>query len=196
MYYYIKGKPVLKGTNYVVIDVNGIGYRITASLNSLNSIHCGENEIALYTHFIVREDAQELYGFTTVEERDMFELLLTVSGVGPKAAAAILSVAATAELAAAVITDNVKAITKAQGVGPKLAKRIILELRDKIKNSELDIPVGDDVPAINIDGARSDAVSALMALGYGTDEAMKAVGTVEGDLTAEELIKKALIKLM
>ena len=198
MYYYIKGKPVLKGANYVVVDVNGIGYMIYTSLTSLDLINDGADEIIMYTHFIVREDAQELYGFTTNEEKNMFESLISVSGVGPKAAVAILSVATPSEFARAVITDNVKLITKAQGVGPKIAKRIILELCERMKNIDLDLSAEDDEVSATVvsGGARSDAVMALVSLGYTQDEAAKAVGAVEGDLSVEELIKKALIRLM
>lgn len=198
MFYYIKGKPVLKGVSYVVIDVNGVGYLINTSQTSLNSINEGAGELTMYTVFIVREDAQELYGFTTNEEKNMFESLISVSGVGPKAAVSILSVTTPSELARAVITDNVKTITKAQGVGPKIAKRIILELREKIKNADLDLTSDDEETkaAVELNDARGDAVSALMALGYNRDEAIKAVGAVEGELPADELIKKALIRLM
>ena len=198
MYYYIKGRPAIKGTNYVVVDVHGVGYMIYTSLTSLDTVSTDEKEITMYTHFIVREDAQELYGFTTNEEKNVFESLISVSGVGPKAAVSILSVVTPSEFARAVITDNVKAITKAQGVGPKIAKRIILELREKMKNADLDLIAADDDTAVVIkaDDARSDAASALVALGYSRDEAIKAVSAVEGDLTVEELIKKALIKMM
>ena len=198
MYYYIKGKPVLKGVSYVVIDVNGVGYLINTSQTSLNLIKEGAGELTMYTVFIVREDAQELYGFTTNDEKNMFESLISVSGVGPKAAVSILSVTTPAELARAVITDNVKTITKAQGVGPKIAKRIILELRENMKNADLDLTSDDEgtTAAVELNDARGDAISALMALGYNRDEALKAVGAIEGELRADELIKKELLRLM
>lgn len=198
MYYYIKGKPVLKGIGNVVIDVHGVGYLINTSQTSLNSIKEGTNELTMYTVFIVREDAQELYGFTTNDEKNMFESLISVSGVGPKAAVSILSVASPSELARAVITDDVKKITKAQGVGPKIAKRIILELREKLKNADLDLTSADDetAAAVEMGDSRSDAVSALIALGYSRDEAIKAVGAVDGEMPADEIIKRALVRLM
>lgn len=196
MYYYIKGKPVRVGLNYVVIDVHGVGYMITTSSNSIAMIRGNEKEITMYTYFSVREDAQELYGFISEEEREMFETLIGISGVGPKAAVSILSAATVNEFAAAVLTDNVKVITKAQGIGPKLAKRIILELHDKLQKYGFTADT-ENVPSVSADaGSRSDAVSALVALGYSNDDASKAVAAVEGDMTAEELIKKALIRLM
>ena len=187
MYYYIKGKPAVKGQNYVVVDVHGVGYMIYTSLTSLDGISTDEKEITMYTHFIVREDSQELYGFTSSEEKNVFESLISVSGVGPKAAVSILSVVTPSEFARAVITDNVKAITKAQGVGPKIAKRIILELREKMKNADLDLAADDNDTAVVIkaDDTRSDAASALVALGYSRDEAIKAVSAVEGELSVE-----------
>ena len=196
MYYYIKGKPVIKGINYVVVEAGGIGYKINTSANSLNRINENDKEITMYTYFVVREDAQELFGFLTMEEKNMFESLISVSGVGPKAAVSILSVATPSEFAAAVICDNVKVITKAQGVGPKLAKRVILELRDKMKNVDIDLPADSSIeePVVTSD-ARGEAVSALVVLGYSTDEAKKAVLSVEGEMSAEDYIKKALARL-
>ena len=197
MYYYIKGKPVLKGVNYIVVDVNGVGYMIYTSQNSLNLVK-DKDEITMYTSFIVREDVQELYGFTTNEEKNMFESLISVSGVGPKAAISILSVATPAEFARAIFTDDVKTITRAQGIGPKIAKRVILELRSKIKNADLDLVTDDNSMLMDIGtgNEREDAASALMALGYNRDEALKAVNSIEGSLKTEEIIKQALIKLM
>lgn len=196
MYYYIKGKPVIKGINYVVVEAGGVGYKINSSANSLDRISESDKEITMYTHFVVREDSQELFGFVSMEEKNMFESLISVSGVGPKAALSILSVATPSEFAAAVICDNVKVITKAQGVGPKLAKRVILELRDKMKNVDIDLPsdgVAEDI-VVSSD-ARSEAVSALVVLGYSADQAKKAVLSVEGDMSTEEYVKKALVRL-
>lgn len=196
MYYYIKGKPVIKGLNFVVVEAGGVGYKINTSSNSLDRIYENDAEITMYTYFSVREDSQELFGFLSIEEKNMFESLISVSGVGPKAAISILSVTTPSEFAAAVICDNVKVITKAQGVGPKLAKRIILELRDKMKNADIELPTGNagDEAAVQSD-SRSEAVSALVVLGYSADDAQKAVLSVEGEMSAEDYIKKALAKL-
>ncbi len=196
MYYYIKGKPVIKGLNYVVVEAGGVGYKINSSANSLSAIGDNDKEITVYTHFVVREDAQELFGFITLEEKNMFESLISVSGVGPKAAISILSVTTPSEFAAAVICDNVKVITKAQGVGPKLAKRVILELRDKMKNIDIDLPADSGMEEIAVaSDARNEAVSALVVLGYSADEAKKAVLAVDGDMSVEEYVKKALVRL-
>lgn len=196
MYYYIKGKPVIKGINFVVIEAGGVGYKISSSLNSLAKINENDKEITMYTYFAVREDSQELFGFVSMEEKNMFESLISVSGVGPKAAISILSATTPSEFATAVICDDVKVITKAQGVGPKLAKRIILELRDKMKNTDIELPADTVIEqSVSVSDARSEAVSALVVLGYGMEQAKKAVMSVDGDMSTEEYVKKALVKL-
>ena len=197
MYYYIKGTLVHKDTDFVVVDANGVGYKIFTSTATVQDLGIEMNsEVLMYTYLHVREDAQILYGFKTREEHGMFLTLLSVNGVGPKAALSILSAATPSQLAAAVITDDVKTITKAQGVGPKLAQRIILELRDKIKNEDLDLGaydvVADEIPSTD---SMSEAVSALVALGYSPQDAKKAVRGVDGSLSVEDIIKKALMKL-
>ena len=133
MYYYIKGKIAKKCENSIIIDNGGIGYRIYTSANSLSTAGEQGSTATIYTHLNVREDVFDLYGFVTEEEREMFLNLISVSGVGPKAALAVLSVTTPAKLALAVITEDIKTITKAQGVGPKMAQRMILELKDKLK---------------------------------------------------------------
>lgn len=178
-----------------MIDAGGVGYEIYTSLNSIQNAGEVGGKITAYTHLYVREDTQDLYGFITQEEKNMFLTLLSVSGVGPKAALAILSAAPPSQFAAAVITGDVKTITKAQGVGPKLAQRIILELRDKMKNVDLDIDLSDSGAEIQPTDNMSQAVSALVALGYSEQEAKKAVEKTDGSLSVEEIIKKALVKL-
>lgn len=197
MYYYIKGRLAKKSDNSVVIDNGGIGYRIYTSANSLSGAGEAGSEIKMYTHLNVREDVFDLYGFITEEERDMFLNLLSVSGVGPKAALAVLSAAAPAKLALAVITGDAKTITKAQGVGPKMAQRIILELKDKLKNEDLDI-LPDDSPETDTkdSGASADAVSALVVLGYSAADASRAVSEAGTSGNTEEIIKRALVQLM
>ena len=139
MYYYIKGTLVQKNDNYIVVDANGVGYMIYTSLNSMQNAGEVGKKITIYTYLHVREDVMDLFGFTTIEEKNMFMQLISVSGVGPKAALSILSVTTPAKFAVAVITNDVKTITKASGVGPKMAQRVILELKDKMKTDELEI---------------------------------------------------------
>ena len=141
----------------------------------------------------MREDTQDLYGFPTNEELSMFLNLISVSGVGPKAALAILSVATPQELALAIIQKNVKIITKAAGVGPKLAERVILELKNKIKNIDA---LPEEFAEEVVSDSGSEAVEALVSLGYSEQEAKKAIGLLDGSLSVEETIKEALKKLM
>ncbi len=195
MYYYIKGTLAQKGDNFMVIDAGGVGYMIHTSLTSLQNAGETGKTITVYTYLNVREDAMDLFGFTTLEEKNMFMNLISVSGVGPKAALAILSVTTPARFAVAVVTNDVKTITKASGVGPKLAQRVILELKDKLKTEDLqldeDIEAGE-IPSDN----KNEAISALVVLGYSPNDAQKAVKGIDGSLTVEEIIKKALSSLL
>lgn len=195
MYYYIKGKLAVKDTGFVVVDNSGIGYLINTSLQSIQNVGEIGSEITMYTYLNVREDSQDLFGFTTIEEKNTFLNLISVSGVGPKAALSILSVVTPAQFAVAVVTDDVKTITKASGVGPKLAQRVILELKDKMKNEDLQIDSSDNVE-INGTDNRSEAISALVVLGYSANDAAAAVKNIDASLSVEEIIKKALAALL
>lgn len=194
MYYYIKGELVLRKENFAVIDNGGVGYKLYASAKTLESFREGD-KVTLYTYLNVHEDVFDLYGFATEDEQGMFLKLLSVSGVGPKAALAVLSVVTPKELALAVITKDSKILTKASGVGVKMAQRIILELADKLKDSEI-LPDGEsDAISVSTD-AQSEAVSALMVLGYSQTEAKSAVSGIDQSLKTEEIVKRALVKLM
>lgn len=200
MYYYIKGTLMYKGDNYIVVDASGIGYRIFTSLECIEkSPHTG-SDVTVYTYLNVREDAMELYGFYSEEERAMFLMLISVSGVGPKAGLALLSVASPQKLAAAIVMGDEKLLTKASGVGPKAAKRVILELKDKIDTDALGID-GDDGVTLSDDteiiaDSRAEAMSALVVLGYSASDAKNVLMKLDATLTTEELIKKALLQLM
>lgn len=195
MYYYIKGTLVQKGDNYLVVDANGVGYMIYTSLTSLADVGETGRNVTMYTYLHVREDVMDLYGFATIEEKNMFMNLISVSGVGPKAALAILSVTTPAKFAVAVVTNDVKTITKASGVGPKMAQRVILELKDKLKTEDFDIDMDEDIGEIPSDN-KNEAISALIVLGYSPSDAQKAVKGIDGTLNVEEIIKKALSSLM
>lgn len=194
MYYYIKGELVLKQDNFAVVDNGGVGYKIYTSQNSLSNLTAGSS-VTFYTYLYVREDIFDVYGFSTNDELSMFLHLLSVSGVGPKAALAILSVMTPQQLVLAVITSDAKTLTKANGVGAKMAQRVILELKDKLKNVDI---VPDDAFSEEIlaEDSANEAVSALMVLGYSQQEAKKAVSKVDLTLSTEEIVKQALIKLM
>ncbi len=198
MYYFIKGKLAYKGENYVVVDAAGVGYMIYTSLSGIERSGQVGSDITMYTYLNVREDAMELYGFVTPEEKSMFLRLISVSGVGPKAALAVLSVASPARIASAIITDDEKLLTRAAGVGPKAARRIILELKDKLDTAELGIDNGEMVPEETavMNDSRAEAMSALVVLGYSASDAKNVLMKLDEKLTTEELIKKALAALM
>lgn len=196
MFAYVKGKLAYKHGDYIVIDANGIGYKVFTALSTIESIGAVGVEVQVFTHLYVREDIMNLYGFVTQEELGMFELLISVSGVGPKAAISVISSVSPSKFGLAVITDDTKTLTKAQGIGSKMAQRIILELKDKIKKEQL-ADVSDtksDDPAFKKEESRvSEAVSALIVLGYTPQEASRAISAVySDDMDLETIIKSAL----
>ncbi len=197
MYYYIKGEKVLTGNGFAVIDCHGVGYKILTSDLSIAELSRTNGEVTMYVELIVREDSHELVGFTTNEELSMFRLLTSVSGVGPKAALSILSTSAPSGIALAVMTDNVKEITKASGVGAKIAQRIILELKSKLKNDEL-LPAEISVQSIAspLSDNLTEAAAALTVLGYSANDARRAVSQLDSTMAVEELVKEALKLLM
>lgn len=202
MFSYLKGYLTQKGQNFAVIEVSGIGFKVYTSATTLQSISASEENspVTFYTYLYIKEGIMDLYGFSSQEELNMFELLISVSGVGAKGAIAILSSLTPSKLAVSLVTNDVASIKKASGIGPKTAQRIILELKDKIKNEELiaspQEKSADEAEFIAND-ARSEAVSALMVLGYSKFEAERAVAKASPDLTdTEEIIKSALKALI
>ncbi|MCX7921676.1 MAG: Holliday junction branch migration protein RuvA [Clostridia bacterium] len=196
MFAYIKGNLEYKHNEYVVVEANGIGYKIYTSLSTIEAIGSIGGQVKIYTHLYVREDIMSLYGFLTQEELGMFELLISVSGVGPKAAISVLSSVSPSKFGLAVITDDAKTLTKAQGIGNKMAQRIILELKDKIKKEQLMAvnEIKEDKAVESRENSRvSEAISALMVLGYTPLEASRAVSAVyTDDMELEAIIKLAL----
>ena len=193
MYAYIKGILTYKNYPVVVLEAGGVGYKISTTTNTIGKLPELGETVTLYTYLNVKEDIMELYGFYTREELSVFELLISVSGVGPKVGATILSSVNPQSFVVAVATGDAKAITKAQGVGPKLAARIILELKDKInKDGRVEIP--ESVSQGQSLEVNDEAVEALMVLGYSPSEAKKAVAGLTG--TVEEIIGIALKNLM
>ena len=194
MFYSITGKTVYMDASSVAVDCSGVAFRCNATLNTLNKIGGLGNTVTLYTYLNVREDALDMFGFYDTDELDCFKLLINVTGVGPKAALSILSQLTPNRLAVCVASGDVKAITAAQGVGTKIAQRVVLELKDKLK-SYISQENSEEIAAINVaasSDAGEEAVAALMMLGYGKTEAAAAVGRLDQSLSSEELIKQAL----
>ena len=201
MFYYVEGTVALIEQELAVIDCGGVGYACRTSQNTCAALQCGKT-VRLYTYLSVRESACDLYGFSEMEELNCFKLLLGVSGVGPKAALAILSSAPPSQLALSIITEDTKFLTRAPGVGKKIAQRICLELKDKLTKEQENIDgSGIVMTAAAVPGsatnAVNEAVSALMVLGYSQAESMRAMEglPIADDLSAEDLIRACLKKL-
>ena len=193
MYAYIKGSLEIKTAEYVVVETNGIGYKIFMSETAIHKLGEIGSVVKIYTYLKVREDDMSLYGFNTNEELRMFELLLSVSGIGAKSAINILSNITPSSFALAVITNDVGKIKALPGIGPKSAQRIILELKDKIKTEEAKtedktVEIEEIVDNENV----SEAISALKVLGYSKKEIEKALQKVDNTLSVEEIIKIGL----
>jgi Holliday junction DNA helicase RuvA len=178
MYAHIEGVLAEKGQEGLVIDCGGVGYAIIVSASTLAAAPNAGERMKCYTILNVREDAMEPIGFTTSEEKRMYEKLRGVSGIGPRTALQILSSLSVSALSLALVTGDVAALSRAQGVGKKTAQRLILELREKVDNEELFGTGAVNYPAMSAGGAASDAIEALMALGYQSSEAAKAVAAL------------------
>lgn len=193
MFAYIKGELAEKTQNYVVIDVNGIGYQIFVSELAISQIGEVGSIVKLHTYYYVREDLICLYGFLNREELRMFELLLSVSGIGAKSAIATLSNITPSSFALAVITDNVSTLTKIPGVGKKTAQRLILELKDKIKTEEAVAKAPETQIVLETNENVEEATAALQILGYTKKEVEKALEHVSVEnASVEEIIRKCL----
>lgn len=189
---HIYGDIAYCGEGFVVIDVNGFGYQINVTQPTLQELRDWKEKVKLFTHLHVREDALTLYGFKSSGELEMFKLLISVTRIGPQIAMNVLSQIRIEELATAIIHEDEKVLTRISGVGPKNAKRLILELRDKMRKK-----MDGFIPA-STNNINYDAVSALVSLGFAQREAREAVDSVSSGLkepTVQALVKAALLKL-
>lgn len=205
MFYYVEGKLALADYSFAVIDVGGVGYKLTISQTTYDSLppHLSVSEaptVRLYTHMAVREDDVELFGFYSLDELETFKMLITVSGVGPKAAISILSVLSSDTLALAICNEDTKAIAKANGIGAKTAARIVLELKDKISKTFSVTAIPDPVtsaPAPSSSSKLTDAQTALMVLGYTRSEVLAVLKNIDvSKYELEDIIRLALKNLM
>ena len=200
MFYYLNGELAYRDASTCVIDCGGVGYKLTVSLLTSEALSSRLGKTTkLYTHLAVREDGIELFGFASPEEKECFNLLTSVSGVGPKAAINILSVMTPDKLSLAICTEDVKAIAKAQNVGAKTAARIVLELKDKISKdamSAFPTSSGTERKSAPVTSAAfSEAAEALAVLGYDKNSILKALSGVDPSLDSGSMIKAALKKL-
>lgn len=196
---YIKGELVYTGTDGILVDNQGIGYEIQVPGSVLDKLPGIGEEIRIYTYLHVREDLMQLFGFLHQEDLEIFKLLITVNGIGPKGALGILSVISPDDLRFAILADDAKAIAKAPGIGAKTAAKMILELKDKMKLEdafEIKLAHREEniQPCETVTGIRNEAVQALTALGYSNTEALKAVRSVEieENMDVETVLKLSL----
>ena len=198
MFYSLTGKIVYSDTSSVALDCSGVAFRCSVTLNTLKTLGRIGETATLYTYLSVREDALELFGFADVQEMEFFKLLIGVSGVGPKAAISILSQHTPNALALSIAAGDVKSITRAPGVGAKIAQRVIMELKDKMaKLAPSNVGTEDfsGVQQVSMGGNISEAVSALAALGFSAADAAKALTGEDPNARVEDLVKLGLRKL-
>lgn len=199
MFYYIDGVVSALEPNLAVIDCGGVGYALNASANTIGALQIGKRG-KLYTYLQVKEEIFELYGFYSLAEKHCFEMLISVSGVGPKAALSVLSSNTPEGVAMAILSGNEKTLTAAPGIGKRIAQRVILELKDKMQKQSggLEMPAMAAVGApVGTSSKMTDAMSALTVLGYGTNEIAAALRGVDmTDSTLEDIIRAALKNMM
>lgn len=194
MYAFIEGQVCEKTNNMLVLLAGGVGYQISCSMNTLQAAPMTGETMRCFTWLSVREDAMELFGFATQEEKQLFLSLTSVSGVGPKMALGLLGSMPLRDLNLAILLGDVTALSRAPGIGKKTAQRIALELKDKISQADVDTTAGGSVPAAALTADNfSEAIEALTALGYSSTEARNALsGVKDRDASVEELIRTAL----
>lgn len=197
----INGIIAEKQPPQLLVDVNGIGYEVDAPMSTFYQLPDIGQKVKLYTHFVVREDAQQLFGFYTKDERVLFRTLLKVNGVGPRLALTILSKASPDEFVRCVLNNDTASLVRLPGVGKKTAERLVIEMRDKLSDWSGSVPEQGDIAHDASGSARpnalQDAISALISLGYKQTEANRALSKIDnGGLTSEELIRRALQEMM
>jgi len=194
MFDYLRGRVSFLTPDRVVLDVGGVGFSLAASANTTAKVRVGD-EATLYTYLAVREDALDLFGFSDREEQASFLMLTSVSGVGPKAALAILSALTPSALALAIVSGDEKALCAAQGVGKRLASRVLLELKDKVSNEAAISGISSASAPVPVKGT-DEAAEALVALGYSSSEVYAALSKVDASLPTEERVRLGLRALL
>ena len=185
---WLRGRLSEKQAPWMLIDVQGVGYELEAPLSVFYDLPAAGEEVSIYVHMVVREDAQLLYGFANKQQRDVFRMLIKMNGVGPKVALAVLSTLSIQELAACAVNQDVAVLTKVPGIGQKTALRLLVELEDRLEKDFSDV----SVPTGSVASHTGDAISALVQLGYKSGDASKVVRGLDADLSSEEMIRQAL----
>lgn len=194
MFYSLRGNLAFADPAFAVIDCGGVCFKCFTSLNTIRSLPSAGSEVTLFTHMLVKEDALDLYGFLTTQELDCFRLLISVSGIGPKAAVSILSELTPDKLAISIASGDAKALTRAQGVGKKIAERAVLELKSKITGVAASASEVSAAASVSSEAGSdaAEAVEALVALGYSRSDAAVAVGSMDKSLSVDEMIRRGL----
>lgn len=196
MIYNVRGTLTYTDINYAVVECGGVGFKCFVSMTTLKELPPLGKEANLYTYLAVREDAMDLFGFATQQELDAFKLLITVSGVGPKAAMAVLSVLPPDRLSIAVSSGDVKSIQSAQGVGKKTAERIVLELKDKMLGiAPSNAAAVQSIQAVASNSDAQEVVEVLVSLGFNQSDAATVVGAMDKGLSVDDMIRKGLKQL-
>lgn len=196
MIYNLKGRLTVCDANFIVVECGGIGFKCFTSLNTAKQLAEIGKEVNVYTHLAVREDAMDLYAFATVAELDAFKLLITVSGIGPKAGISILSELTPDRLALCIASGDAKSITKAQGIGKKTAERVVLELKDKIGAVATEAVSSAVSNVQNIDkSSAGEAIEALVSLGYSQSDATVVVSSLDKSMSVDKMIRYGLKEL-
>lgn len=196
MIYNVRGTLTYTDINYAIVECGGVGFKCFVSMTTLKELPPLGKEANLYTYLAVREDAMDLFGFATQQELDAFKLLITVSGVGPKAAMAVLSVLPPDRLSIAVSSGDVKSIQSAQGVGKKTAERIVLELKDKMLGiAPSNAAAVQSIQAVASNSDAQEAVEVLVSLGFNQSDAATVVGAMDKGLSVDDMIRKGLKQL-
>lgn len=194
----LKGTLLSKQPPTLLLDVNGVGYEVDAPMSTFYQLPDVNQEVILHTHLVVREDVQQLCGFVTETERRMFRSLIKINGVGPKLALSILSAISADDFARCIQDNDTTTLVRLPGVGKKTAERLVIEMRDKLKDWQLDLSASSKTPAGSIEIEHNanpveEAVSALIALGYKPPQASRMVSQIDShDLSSEEIIRDAL----
>ncbi len=194
MIYSVRGTLVHTEQNLAVVECGGVGYGCRTTLNTLRDVKIG-SEVTLYTYMSVREDAVELFGFSTQKELQTYKLLININGVGPKAGISILSILTPEQVAVAVSSGDWKTITQANGVGPKMAQRIVLELKDKFKSLESDDSLSPNGANTSVSGNIPAAVQALAVLGFSAADVTPILTKLDPNMSVEQMIGATLKKL-
>lgn len=194
MFYSLRGKLAFVDPAFAVVDCGGVCFKCFTSLNTVRALPSAGSEVTLFTHMLVKEDALDLYGFSTTAELDCFRLLISVSGIGPKAAVSILSELTPDKLAISIASGDAKALTRAQGVGKKIAERAVLELKTKITGVAVSAAEVSAAASVSADSGSdaAEAVEALVALGYNRSDAAVAVGSMDKSMSVDEMIRQGL----